>query len=55
MATLLEKIQEAADIVLNSTEDIYVWRGLLDNGEEWKIQASYADKDEVSIRIVRRG
>lgn len=48
------KIAEIVDLAAQSVEDSYVWRGLLSNGEEWKIIVTQKNQRVTNITVKNR-
>lgn len=48
------KIAEVVDLAAQCEDDSYVWRGLLSNGEEWKICVSQKNHLVTNIVVKNR-
>jgi hypothetical protein len=48
------KIAEIVDLAAAGPDDSYVWRGLLSNGEEWKICVTQKNQLVTNIVIKNR-
>ena len=52
---LAQKVADAVDLFRSGDGETYVWRGLLPDGEEWKIMISKTYDDSFDIKIKQRG